>query len=330
MTLTCVIGSPKWDGLPTEEHILPASLGGSLTSRHVICKGCNDWTGRTLDKRLFDEFRFILAALSIQNARDPKPAKPITFWVDGRNYRWDPASNTMTLHHEHLGPLESGGGVQRITVGLPLGHDVAKFQKTLEQRYRARNVAVEFEAADQVVEPAAAIPVEMKLDVSYRRAVAKIALLYAAHRYGSELMARPDYDPLRRFMLGEGTEQKFVGVGVEGHPPVLTRVRPPQHLITTFGYNGRLFAHVVLFGGLVHLVELGPTGDHARPHTCRLDPWEHQISGVDEFNPLDRIDLGTLEGHLQLTEKQPRKPLALAKGMNRLLPTRAVTPRWTA
>jgi len=34
--------------------ILPASLGGSLTSHRVICKGCNDWLGATTDKKLFD------------------------------------------------------------------------------------------------------------------------------------------------------------------------------------------------------------------------------------------------------------------------------------
>lgn len=247
----------------------------------------------------------MLAAFQINNARHNRPTNPVVFQSAGDTFRWDPMNDLMTLHHEHLDPITMEGEVQRLQTRLPLDHNIERFQRTIEQRSKKRGLQLVGSEAAKKSEPAPWIPVHMEFDALYRRAIAKIALLYAAHRYGSEKIRHANFDAVRSFVLsGHQIERRFVGIGMWEHSPIIFGGHPPQHRITIFEYCGALYSHVLLFGGLVHVVYLGSTVEPVGSYTTCLDPSTHQIVSEDDFDPAAVIGLTGSEASLRLYDDQ--------------------------
>lgn len=53
----------------SEEHIIPNSLGGRMCSYRLLCKGCNEKLGGTIDVELYKQLGFIADAISAKRDR---------------------------------------------------------------------------------------------------------------------------------------------------------------------------------------------------------------------------------------------------------------------
>jgi len=80
----------------TEEHIIPQAIGGRRTVTGFICVACNNATGATWDKALFEELRWFVVMLGTKRERGP--AKQIRVdTVSGTAYELSPDGGVSHL-----------------------------------------------------------------------------------------------------------------------------------------------------------------------------------------------------------------------------------------
>ncbi|MCW7494730.1 HNH endonuclease [Leptospira sp. 2 VSF19] len=72
------------------EHIIPQALGGNLESRKIICSGCNERYGRTIDIELINNFRLISSTLNVFRARRSNKSIYIKDHNGVEAFRFDP------------------------------------------------------------------------------------------------------------------------------------------------------------------------------------------------------------------------------------------------
>ena len=132
--MKCVLTLSEFD--PTQqqdgEHIIPASLGGNLKSRHVICPAANTGTSK-LDAALYEIFKITNGMFQITSERDRKNVKTVTLEdASGDKFTWHPDSFNMTIGHPQISweKTETGGEVK---VSLPYHPD-----ETLKELFCAK------------------------------------------------------------------------------------------------------------------------------------------------------------------------------------------------
>lgn len=279
MAWRCLIQSEKCDSSPSVEHVLPADLGGSLTARDLICRGCNSWLGSNVDGPFSKQFELMLGMLGITNARDRSLAKGITFAVNDNDlYRYDPNTNAIAPVRV-VKTEELPDGRTRMLERLPVETDLSAYVSKLRERYAKRGYLVEPGEIKTLSEPAPGVPHELVVDEQYRRAVAKVGFLFTAYvRRGTDFSERA-YDPIRSFIAGGTLGERMVSFPTRDHL-ALCAERFPKHLLTSFVRGEHMYAHVVLFGVLVHLVRVGPApvsyGNAVVAY--ELDPHSHMSS----------------------------------------------------
>jgi HNH endonuclease len=76
--MTCAICLTKIDpGNDSEEHIIPASVGGKLKKRGVLCRACNSNAGEEWDSELARQLNFFSVAFEVRRDRGPAPAEKV-------------------------------------------------------------------------------------------------------------------------------------------------------------------------------------------------------------------------------------------------------------
>lgn len=94
ITSSCALCStPIGDANDSDEHIIPAAIGGHHTLRSFICVECNNNKGNTWDAELAAQLNWFSVALNIRRERGEPPRQKLTT-ADGKRY-WLNAGGTM-------------------------------------------------------------------------------------------------------------------------------------------------------------------------------------------------------------------------------------------
>lgn len=73
MSSNCALCSEPLLGRVKPEHIWPKSLGGRMTSRNVLCDGCNSVMGSGPDRSLAESVEFIRNLMNFPDAKGKPP-----------------------------------------------------------------------------------------------------------------------------------------------------------------------------------------------------------------------------------------------------------------
>lgn len=244
------------------EHLLPASLGGSLEVTGLICRSCNSKYGTEIDAHLERAFRGLNTLFNITNSRTGK-LFDIDFEEDGKKLRYLRHDHRITLAHPlppdvHIRPDGSIG----MHLQLPAGS--ATSQKQALDTARKLLVRRGLDPAgytidneyQEVKHDAPSVPMHLDLDVRagslLNRALHKIAFLSAAHLLGRDHFTAPAFDEVRRIIAGQGQRE------IDFQPDCAADHTPPHHRVTLHAFDGYLCVLVTLYGGFPYLIHLGP------------------------------------------------------------------------
>lgn len=231
----------------SDEHIIPAGIGGRWRRDDLICKACNDRLGSEVDTHLVEWARPLTSFLMIRHGRHGGRLTT-GFSVNGTDYQLDPQTGRTTV---------LGVSVNRDTLEVsgPLGHE-KRLREALRGLAKGRDPAT---LGEMILrhedEPAPQMPIEVDWqfrEPGVRRAIAKIAYLGTAALLGRETFTQVDAAPLRQAVLGEVDPELVIapfgamGLRRMGHGVSLHRLP-----------DGRLGALVTLFGVLWVLVPVG-------------------------------------------------------------------------
>lgn len=305
---------------PSEEHVLPRSLGGRLAKIGLIDKRTNDRFGHDIDARLDEGLRAIRVITNALSADGIAPrALPAVPGDDGKKYKVE-AGGIMIPHPEITTTKLATGGL--LIQGSVPNDDVVR---TMLRNYAKRSgknidelVRTFTESAKHRVEapPVLTFGVSLWGDEEYR-ATAKIACNFFAYAAPS-LFFEPTFNTIREFVV-DGTRPQFPlvqAVEVEiGDVP-----GPLDHLVKVEVHpSGQVFGLVVYFGALAFVVSLGelPRCEH-RSWSYRVD----QLGGTYRLNdeadlrlPIPSFDDATAisyEDYLQVVVRQISRVLPVA------------------
>lgn len=246
----------------------------------LIDRGCNSSTGHEVDTLLRETLVGALSLFNIRNAREKTASPPIRYRREGREWVWRPGENRTTLARPHMEVVDG-----RRRALLPVGDEKLKRQ---QERGMRRHLVGETPEGYELTftyshetEEGHGVPIQIHLfgaQAGPARGVAKIALMAAAHAYGSVLVLRPACDPARAFVLGKGPSV------VTAHPTGSAAYRralglhAPRHAVVLEPAHDRLMAAVVLFGTFTYHVDLGPLGGLELSRWARqFDPEQHTV-----------------------------------------------------
>jgi len=88
------------DETESEEHIIPNAIGGRLTSRKLLCIGCNNSLGSSIDADLANQFNPIAAMLNIRRDRGKPKAFDAQMESSGEKYKIEPGGKPRLLRPE--------------------------------------------------------------------------------------------------------------------------------------------------------------------------------------------------------------------------------------
>lgn len=243
------------------EHVLPASLGGSLEVIGLICRKCNNIYGTELDAPLERAFRGLNTLFDITNSRTGK-LFDIDFESEGQELRYQRQEHRITLAHPLPPEVKiSADGSIRINLQMPAGsvdpqqNAIINSKKILRRRgFDPDKYAMDHEY-HEVKHPAPSVPVRIDLDVRaaslLNRALHKIAFLAAAHLLGREHFTGVDFDEVRQVISGNSKRN------IDFRPDSTPKIAPPYHQITLHTIDGLLYVLITLYGGFPYLICLG-------------------------------------------------------------------------
>lgn len=193
----CWAKTEKHNNIISTEHVISNVLGGRLTSKRLLCKGCNEYFGSTIDKELDGQLAPFASLLGVKTDKDSDHlyavvAEDGTERMVGKNLK--PASKITLLNKKTI--FKKDDDVQPFVNATIKGYkqkknlDVA-FVESSElpdgKRYHIRNSRstvigdIEFGGYD------------------FMRAIAKIAMNFAIlNKVPSEIL-----ESIRAFILGE-------------------------------------------------------------------------------------------------------------------------------
>lgn len=289
LTLVDFDPSEQKDG----EHIIPASLGGNLKSRFIISSEANNQTGK-LDAALEKVFQLLKAQFRIANERDRSNIRKYSYTSDnGEKIIWDSENYTGTLAHQVIEEIISGDNELKIKITLPYESNEDKvrakavkvFQTIGERKWKK---PFKIQSQEYLVRKFSIPKISAKInfDKDSLRAIIKTGFLFAAHKFGSENFISSEYDFLREIILGQRDPDDAIWISPPGSSKLLVNIDPPNHVITTFVRNGRLWVCVGYFSGFIFFVDLGilPYNIDQKEQLIIFDPISYSVQEVNDIN----------------------------------------------
>lgn len=266
------------------EHILPAALGGELTTRNV-CHDCNQRAGKEVDAPFVNQFwiREMRHRFEVPDRYGIVPRAPVfpTKLDDGTKVL---AILDRAGWRAKLIPSESWHDARTLTFAVDAEDETAaakKLQRLAKQT--GKDVQLVSQVPGEVANPQ--INLEYEQDISrWPRMGAKIALAIAAERLPPEYLTSPSADWLRGILWGSLSTPAPPGIGVSPHlagehvsDPVVRMVcPPPEHQVMLIGLAEGTGLVFTLFGELRYMLRLGPESAEATPGTYLIDPVERK------------------------------------------------------
>jgi hypothetical protein len=284
-TATALTGGEK------PEHVIPASLGSSLTVP-TVCDACNEWAGREIDQPFLAD-SLLQAHRSLVGQRDPRRGRkarrvlsPLLqgHTVDGDFFTVDPETNKPVRRSRIV---DLGDDRQQIRASSP-----EEAERLLERaRKRAategKEIKVEQEERGEV-QPELTVHFSMRTDV-WRREAAKIALAVGPHVYPPSWRLSADAHRLREWMHNrdssteDGQAPPLVPTHVEAGSWI---AEGDEHLVFFMGLRDGVYVCVCLFGTSYFAVPVDTTGLPVPQQAWRLDWRKPSKSGLTTWDDL--------------------------------------------
>ena len=288
------IFTKKLISVPTEEHVLPNSLGGRLKVLGLIDQSTNSLYGATIDAALswaVAPVRVLLNLLS-SDGHQPAPIKGIPL-ADGRRVDLYPGGRP-SMAPRTIKELDEGGNVARIHSTAPNAQLLLKMSRRLRRDYGINDE----QARGSMVRKSELLPTaEMTYHFTgeAQRSMAKmVCTLYAARNRASFLGS--DFDGVRACVRDGDNLGDHVTLNPDVIPIAGTTgsLGPLDHLLVVRSHaeTGRVEGLVVLYGYYQFLVFLGTTiVPETEIVTYRVD----QLAGTDRRD--DPVDQRTIVPH---------------------------------
>lgn len=270
---------------PTDEHIFPGAIGGTLTIDRV-CKQCNDWLGANIDVLLTNHDLILLerAKMGIRN----RAGNMINPWKDVfRNgvmaddleqkvrIVLDPKTGRPTpkiLYKAAKKTLENGDEIVQITMDA---QEIDQLEKVVH-RYR-RRAGLEPLSNDEIqalIETAKAdirtisqpeVKHSLKIDVmDYKRAILKIAYELAWLWLGDKYLNDPVAEKLRNSILKDEEMDGIKGrIELDGNmaPLSIWSEEPSAHIALCSRVGNSLAISIRIFTSICSIVHVSGTAD---------------------------------------------------------------------
>ena len=272
------------------EHIIPASLGGNLKSRTVICPEANNLTSR-LDTALYEIFKLSNAQFRITSERDRGTLRKYYFSAsDGISYVYNPENNTIDLAHEIINKPETVESGTKMSFQFPASFGAEKSKQKAEmiiRKWGLRQLGQEMEINEHTYElkrftaPSISAAIEFNQDAV--RAVIKNAFLFAASSLGEEQFLASNYDQIRSIILGDEDGDVLLCQFPRGSLALISGCSPPNHILSVFEANNRLWVYIAYYAGYVFLVDLGDAAPAllGSEYSVMINPHEFTTQKVD-------------------------------------------------
>ncbi|HYH01263.1 MAG TPA: HNH endonuclease [Terriglobales bacterium] len=237
----------------TDEHVIPASLGGDLVIAGGSCATCNNRCSHEFEAAFINNLLVVRHLLGIANRAGKIPSVPVTFPIRGAS-----ATGVLTPEHEFCpnDTVIKAAAPEQDEYWMFTGRGRRKLERHAEQSGK-RIVPLDPTECFVAVRPRSSIELNFVTEESAKRAVAKVAYAYAIHCLGRLPQRSAAYDAVRRFIIhGEGRSPTRLFFNRDFL--TATNLTGFQHalLLSSDSQKHAVTAIVVLFGGLNYVVRL--------------------------------------------------------------------------
>jgi len=304
------------------EHVIQEGFGrfrGALTLKQMVCRVCNQHFGDTIDRELQREgaegleryrwgakspseighFRYTNLTLRAKDAGDfadarfelrpgNKPDDMVARLIptvafakkDGTGFVEYTESQLKAEEWRQNPEIDWAKGVKAFASGDELDRLIRLLEGQGVRPTLVRRFALPFKHGQEIT-----VQQTFTITDGMSRALAKIAFNYLAHREKPELVLRPAFDVVRRFVrYGEQPQLPPVHTSFDlpfRLPPEQTD-RPVVHFVCIaprYPTHNNLLGLVSLYGFLTHAVMLseGYPGPWPKPHAHLYNPKDHTV-----------------------------------------------------
>lgn len=293
---------------PTNEHIFPSAIGGTLTIDRV-CKQCNDWLGANIDVLLTDHDLILLerAKMGMRN----RAGNVINPWkdvfrngvmADDSEQRVrivsDPKTGRPTpkiLYKTAKKTLGNGGEIVQITMDA---QEIDQLEKVV-QRYR-RRAGLEPLSNDEIqalIETAKTnirsihqpeVKHSLKIDImDYKRAILKIAYELAWLWLGDKYLNDPVAEQLRNSILKDEDMDGIKGrieLGGNMAPLSIWCGEPNAHIGLCSRVGNNIAISVRIFTSICSIVHVSGTADRYAMTDRSIDEGRFTLIDLQGFS----------------------------------------------
>jgi hypothetical protein len=238
----------------TDEHVIPAALGGDDVVQLGSCGVCNGRFSKEFEAEFANALKHVCYVLGIENRKGQVPSVSATTVVDGTKFKLILRPGGEFELQEKKEECIVGG--KKVTNYVLFSDDSVK---RLQERAARRAERLEYVPADGrpiEFQPESYMPLDFLNQRAALRTAAKMAYMAFAKVAGRTFASSPSYDAIREYIrTGEG---EGVRLFVSESFAQSTHIGPHQHVVHFYsdGKAHVAYAIVVFFGGLAYLIEM--------------------------------------------------------------------------
>jgi hypothetical protein len=240
----------------TDEHIIPAALGGDDVVPNGSCSKCNGTSSREFEAEFTNGLKHVCHILGVENRTGRVPSIAGVTVINGTklNIVLQPGGKFQFQEKKEERILDTG---KKVTDYFLFSD--AKV-KQIQERLTRRGERLEITEPDGrpiEFEPQSSMPLDFIGEQCALRTATKVAYFAIAKVAGSKFAELDAFSDTRNYLLtGDGSPaQLFVNQNFAAN----VAVGPHQHAVQVYcdgGGEQSVFAIVTLFGGLTYLVQL--------------------------------------------------------------------------
>jgi HNH endonuclease len=244
------------DKPPSEEHFIPAALGGHIVLRDCVCQDDNNSFAAQFETELFRELVPLRLLLQIPDRDGKIPTSNVVVKIDGKDYKGRIKDGTVQMApiiQKHVMP----DGVLELSAKFLTDAMKADWDKRVADGKWIPVAGVSEKQGPEEGEVHLGGELEVCSSSQGLRNAAKISFLGLVRQIGPKMVLVEGFNPIRRFIMsgeGNGLVRLFV------LEPFLDMVQlgPHQHSLILAARNSerRIDAIVRIFGGMCYFVNL--------------------------------------------------------------------------
>lgn len=246
----------------TDEHVIPAALGGDDVVSRGSCSSCNGLFSQQFEAGFINALKHVCHVLGVENRTGEVPSISATTVIDGSKFNLvlRPGGTVELQERKEERVLETGKKVAEYALFSEAS--VKRLQERAARRgERLENIQSEGRPIE--FEPESFMPLDFLNQPAALRSATKVAFMALAKVGGRRFTESPVFEAIRKYIqAGDGSPTQLF---VSENFALSAQAGPHQHIVH-FHADGKAhiaYAIVVFFGGLTYLVEMSRTYEGA-------------------------------------------------------------------